>query len=113
MRWSWETAAFRDGPFGNPPWAVESSNVVRCDGGRAPTPASFEPDLSDPLSVPTLKPVLSLFLSPPPQAARLRARIARARATHARGEGIDPAYMRSTAVAIDRSATAHRKTGLT
>src|SRR6476661_7900539 len=68
MRWSCETAALRDGPFGKLPFAVESRNVVRDDCACAPTPAAGEPCLP-PLSTPTLKP-LSFFLLPPPHAAR-------------------------------------------
>src|SRR4051794_5156211 len=68
MRWSCETAALRDGPFGKLPCADDSRNVVRCDSVSAPTPAAGVPCLP-PLSTPTLKP-LSFFLSLPPQAAR-------------------------------------------
>src|SRR4051794_2360887 len=68
IRWSWETVALREGPFGKLPWAVESRNVVREDSVRAPTPLAGVPSLP-PLSTPTLK-LLSFFLSLPPHATR-------------------------------------------
>src|SRR4051812_30486876 len=95
MRWSCDTAALRDGPLGKAPWAVESRKVVRCDGGRAPTPASFEPPVFSPvpLSVPTLKLCLSLSSSPP-QAERDRARIVAAIPTRMRVGDIYQHYVR-------------------
>src|SRR4051812_23821104 len=66
MRWSCDTDALRDGPFGKPPLdAFESRNVVRCDGGREPTPASFEV-LVPAAGVPPLPVSKPFELSPPP-----------------------------------------------
>src|SRR5947207_7464248 len=68
MRWSCDTVALRDGPFGKPPSAAfESRNVVRVDSLAAPTPAPFALPPA-PLPPPLLKPVDSLW-PPPPQAA--------------------------------------------
>src|SRR3954454_17106939 len=99
MRWSCETAAFRDGPFGKLPFALDSRNVVRCEGGRAPTPPSFAgvPPLPAPLSVPTLKP-LSFLLSPP-QAASVSARAASAAPRTVR-RCMEPTYVRLSGPAI-------------
>src|SRR5436309_6135342 len=67
MRWSCDTVALRDGPFGKPPSAAfESKNVVRVDSPAAPTPAPFALPPA-PLPPPLLKPVDSLW-PPPPQA---------------------------------------------
>src|SRR4051794_16506178 len=79
MRWSCETAALREGPLGKPPFATDSRNVVRCDGGRAPTPASpGTASPAAPVSVPTLKPDDVFLSSSPPQAERAIASAARA-----------------------------------
>src|SRR5438874_3993701 len=76
MRWSCDTVALRDGPFGKPPSAaLESRNVVRVDSLGEPTPAPFAPPPA-PLPPPLVNPVDSLW-PPPPQAASPRAATAR------------------------------------
>src|SRR4051794_3850445 len=90
MRWSCETAALRDGPFGKAPCAVESRNVVRCDGAPPPTPASPAGAFALPLSVPTLK--LEDVLSPPPHAASASAAIVSAATSQERVGDIQSPY---------------------
>src|SRR4051794_18009437 len=87
MRWSCETAALRDGPFGKPPWPFESRNVGRADAPAAPTPDCGPPFAPVP-PVCTLKPELVL-LPPPPQ--ELTPTMSTASATPSRARVVDMA----------------------
>src|SRR5262249_4805601 len=104
MRWSCETAALRDGPFGKLPLADDSRNVVRDDSARAPTPAWFPLGVDGAPPVPTLNPVDVCFWPPPPQAARPTASRATQATTRARGRAIGPMYARSGRSAIGLAA---------